>query len=189
MYCLDIETLGVESSSVILSAAIIYWSPDEDFDYAELLKRGLYVKFSADAQIKMGRTVDKGTVEWWSKQGEYQRKLALSRGPDDLSPEDGIAKLRAYYKDVAQADKNKIIWTRGSLDQVCIDSLSRQLKVEDVAPYNVYRDVRTSIDLLCDSAKSGYCEVDHPTFSQFDVIKHHPLHDCAYDIMMLRYGV
>lgn len=184
----DIETLGVESTSVILSAAIIYWSPAEEFDYEDLLKRGLYVKFSADAQIKMGRVVDKGTVEWWSKQGEVQRKLALSRNPDDMLPCDGIAKMREYYKEHKAKDNNGIVWVRGSLDQVCLDSLARQMKVDDVAPYNVYRDVRTSIDLLCDSASNGYAEVDHPSFSWDKVIKHHPLHDCAADIMMMRYG-
>jgi hypothetical protein len=188
MFCFDIETLGVESNAVILSAAIIYWNPSENFSYDDLLERGLHVKFNADAQIRLGRTVDRGTVEWWGKQGEIPRSLALARRPDDLLPCDGLAKLREYVEHTHPEDPNRIVWTRGSLDQVCIDSLSRQLKVEDLAPYNAYRDVRTSIDLLCETAKNGYCDVDHPSYDWMKVIKHHPLHDCAADIMMMRYG-
>lgn len=186
MICFDVETLGVESTSVILSAASIHWDPTENFTYQDLIDRALFVKFDAKEQIKMGRLVDKGTVEWWSKQHEYIRQFSLDRKDDDLSAVDGCKQLREYYK--TKRGENPTVWVRGSLDQVVIDSLTRQLEIDDMAPYNVYRDVRTAIDILCKTGKNGYCDIDKEGFDRNVVIKHHPVHDCALDIMMMRYG-
>jgi len=35
---------------------------------------------------------------------------------------------------------------------------------------------------------NGYVDVDHPLFKRHEVIKHHPVHDCALDAMQLMYG-
>jgi hypothetical protein len=69
-----------------------------------------------------------------------------------------------------------------------IDSLCKSANQDLIAPYNNWRDVRTAVDLLCSTAKSGYATVDHPTFQRHNVVKHHPTHDCALDIMMMLYG-
>jgi hypothetical protein len=188
---LDIETLGVESSAVILSAAIIHWQPTDDFTYDELVQRAIFVKFDAKNQVDMGRTIDKGTLAWWEKQGEYQKKRSFKRNPAvDVAALDGITRLAAYVK--MHNSENNAVWVRGSLDQVCVDSLARQLGVDSIAPYNAYRDVRTAIDLLTETGKgTGYCKVDKVPmgFNEDKVIKHDPVHDCAYDIIQMRYGV
>jgi hypothetical protein len=51
----------------------------------------------------------------------------------------------------------------------------------------MWRDMRTAVDLLS-GGTNGYCDVVHPKFNRADVIKHHPVHDCALDAMMLLYG-
>jgi hypothetical protein len=51
----------------------------------------------------------------------------------------------------------------------------------------MWRDVRTAVDLM-GGGTNGYCDVIHPLFERAQVIKHHPVHDCALDAMMLMYG-
>jgi len=187
MFIFDIETLGIESNAVILSAAIIHFDPEEKPSYQDLLDNSCFVKFSAKDQIKrLGRTVDSGTLEWWKKIHEYIRKVSFDPAPNDLLAEEGIQQLKNYMAKYPGSDK-QTMWTRGSLDQMATDSLCVKLDIAPISGYNMYRDVRTAVDILTGST-NGYCNVEHPNFDRAMVIKHHPVHDCALDAMMLMYG-
>lgn len=189
MFMFDIETLGIESTTVVLSAGIIYFDPevDTDLSYLDFVKRGLMVKFDSKDQItRLNRTITKSTIDWWNKQGEYQRKSSMDFDKDhDLAAEDGIKELRKYINYHNKDGDKMIIWARGSLDQMAIDSLALAAGTEPIADFNKWRDVRTAVDLMTGST-NGYCEVDGIT--KDEVIKHHPVHDCAYDILMLLRG-
>lgn len=187
MFIFDVETLGVESTAVVLSAALIHFDPEVKPDYQTLLDSAMYVKFNAKEQIQnYKRTVDPNTLDWWKKQHEYVRGMALDPKPDDLSAADGLSYLRQFVRKFPGWEK-QTMWARGSLDQLAIDSLATKLALEPITNYNMWRDVRTAVDLLYGST-NGYCEVEHPTFNRAAVIKHHPVHDCALDAMMLMYG-
>lgn len=187
MFIFDVETLGVESNSVVLSAALIHFDPLEKPDYQKLLDDAIYVKFNAKEQIQQHkRIVDSNTLDWWKKQHEYIRSLALDPKPDDLSAVEGIDYLQKYVRKFPDW-KKQTMWARGSLDQLVIDSLTYKLDLEPITSYNMWRDVRTAVDIMYGST-NGYCEVEHPTFNRAAVIKHHPVHDCALDAMMLMYG-
>ena len=191
MFMFDIETLGIESTAVVLSAAIICFDPEKDSDisFRELVERGLLVKFDAKDQVKrLDRTMTKSTLDWWGKQGDYQQKLSFV--PDasrDLITEDGLQAIRKYINQYHRgADPHTMtIWARGSLDQMAIDSLALKAGVERIAPFNRWRDVRTAVDLMTDS-KNGYCKVTD--LDRDEVVKHDPVHDCALDILMLLRG-
>ena len=186
MFMFDVETLGVESTCVVLSASIIHFDSNEKLSYEQLLEKALFVKFDSGIQIRdYGRTIDKDTLGWWDKQHDYVKKISLKPSPDDLHPVEGIQRLRKY---IESYPGDKTMWARGSLDQMSIDSLAVAVGEEKIIMYNMWRDVRTAVDLLCETAKDGYCTVEHPTFQRHNVIKHHPTHDCALDIMMLMYG-
>ena len=185
---LDVETLGTESTSVILSVAIIHFDVGKTYDYDELLKEALFVKLDVAKQIKhYNRTMDLETGKWWEGQHQYVKDCSLKPSKDDLDPVDAMQRIREYV--AKYPDQEQTIWARGSLDQMCFDSLTLALDEERIFRYNNWRDVRTAIDLLKDTAKNGYCQINHPTFQTHNVIKHHPTHDCAYDIMMMLYGV
>jgi len=79
------------------------------------------------------------------------------------------------------------MWARGSLDQMVIDSLSKKVDMQPITGYNMWRDMRTAVDILSGSS-NGYCDIEHPTYKRHETIKHHPVHDCALDAMMLIYG-
>ena len=187
MFMFDVETLGVDSDSVVLSAALVHFEPGANQSYQELLDGACFVKFKAKEQVtKYGRTVSQSTLEWWQNQHEYVRKVSLDPSGDDVSAEDGMTILHNYMNKHANSRK-QTMWARGSLDQLAIDSLATKLGMEPLTGYAQWRDVRTAVDILYGTS-NGYCGVEHPDFERAQVIKHHPVHDCAYDAMMLMYG-
>lgn len=187
MFLFDVETLGVDSNAVILSAALIHFDPTKKPSYQDLLDDALFVKFYAKEQVEMGRSVDKNTLQWWKGQHPHVQDVSLKPNADqDQSAVTGVQLLQQY---VNKYDPNHeaTMWARGSLDQIVIDHLTGKLDLEPITGYNRWRDVRTAVDLLTGSS-NGYCDVDYPGFDRSEVIKHHPVHDCALDAMMLMYG-
>ena len=182
----DIETLGVESTTVILSAAIIHFNPEDKPSYDDLLNKALCVKFDSRDQVtRLKRTVDKNTIKWWGEQSEYVRNLAFNPSRGDVTAEEGIKQLSEYVD--KYNGREQTMWARGSLDQMAIDSLAKKLDLQAITHYSKWRDVRTAVDIMYGTT-NGYCKVEHPTFRDSMVSKHHPVHDCALDIMMLLYG-
>ena len=191
MFMFDIETLGVESTTVVLSAGIVYFDPaaDDQLSYEELVERGLFVKSNAKDQVKrLDRTISKSTLDWWSKQGQWQQETNLNPAEDDLLVEDGFKVLHKYINKYLKGKswETEIMWARGSLDQMAIDSLANKAGVDVIAPFNRWRDVRTAVDMLTGST-NGYCEVAGLNWDS--VAKHHPVHDCALDALMLMRGI
>ena len=187
MFIFDVETLGVESNAVVLSAAMVHFDPEMRPTYQDLLDNACFVKLNSMDQIKrLNRSVDMGTLEWWQNQHEYVRSVSFDKNSTDILAEDAITILHNYMNKFPNAQK-QTMWARGSLDQMVIDSLAKKLAMQPITDYNMWRDVRTAVDLLYGTT-NGYCEVDHPLFERAQVIKHHPVHDCALDAMMLMYG-
>lgn len=193
MFFLDIETLGVESTAVILSVGMLYAADNSPTTYQALLDNSIFVKLNARDQIeKYKRTVDKGTVEWWSKQGDLPKDRSYTPKKTDMSPEEGIEVLRKWTKTMVAKPQDEICWIRGSLDQMALDSLCKAMDVPAILPYNAYRDMRTAIDLLYpETGKNGYVEIDTTLCTDYDrskVMKHSPEADCAMDACMLFFG-
>ncbi len=186
MFIFDVETLGVESNAVVLSAAMIHFDPEKRPTYQDLLDDACFVKFNAKEQMDVGCTISKSTLQWWKEQHEYVRKVSLEPSREDMTVENGMQKFYDYMKRFPNASK-QTMWARGSLDQLAIDSLAVKFGLEEITGYNMWRDVRTAVDILYGTT-SGYVDVDHPLFKRHEVIKHHPVHDCALDAMQLMYG-
>lgn len=187
MFVFDVETLGVESTCVVLSAALIHFDPEAQPTYQDLLDNACFIKLNSKDQVKrLGRTVDLDTIEWWKNQHAYAQSVSLNPSSDDLLVEDAIVRLHDYMNKYPNANK-QTMWARGSLDQMAIDSLCKRVDMQLITGYNMWRDVRTAVDIMTGSV-NGYCEVVHPKFERASVIKHHPVHDCALDAMQLMYG-
>lgn len=188
MFMFDIESLGIESTTIILSAAITYFDfneaelPSGKERYNTLVGRSHFVKFNAKEQgDKYKRSVTQSTLDWWMKQSLIARDLAIKPSKADMNAAEGIESIRAYIN--ANGGNNQIFWARGSLDQMAIDSLCRVVGCEPLAMYNVWRDVRTAVDLIADT-NNGYCAIKDFN-PDIHVMKHDPRNDCALDIMML----
>jgi len=186
MFVFDVETLGVESTAVVLSAAMVHFDPEKRPTYQDMLDNACFVKFDVKEQLSVGRSSSKSTLEWWKSQHEYVRKVSLDPSREDMTVENGMQRFYDYMAKFPNA-KKQTMWARGSLDQMAIDSLAVRVGFQEITGYNMWRDVRTAVDILYGTT-NGYVDVDHPLFKRHEVIKHHPVHDCALDAMQLMYG-
>lgn len=189
MFMFDIETMGKESTSVVLSISCIHFDPDLDYTYQQLKDNAFFVKLNAKDQIqRLNRVVRKDSLQWWEKQCENAKIQSLYPNKVDMVAEEALEKLRQWSlaKDPTQ---KQWVFARGNLDQLVIESLTDKIGVEQVFLFPRWRDVRTAIDFLYGTG-NGYCKVEKEGFDSYiDVTKHNPIDDCAYDIMMLKYGV
>lgn len=186
MFMFDVETLGKQSHSVILSAACIHFDPKEKYSFENLIDNAFFVKFDVEDQIKrLKRSTGRSTMEWWAKQCDIVKERSFIPNKFvDVKFEDGYEQMREWAKSF---NENKSwVWARGNLDQLVMDDIEEQCGLTPIFPYARWRDVRTAVDIFYDTDR-GYVNV--PDFDpQAYVIKHCPIHDCAYDIMQLLYG-
>jgi DNA replication protein DnaD len=187
MFMFDVETLGKESNSVILSLAAIYFDSATKPSPQELRDSAFFVKFNVEDQIKrLHRKVGKTTMQWWAKQCDNVRKTSFDVSPSDVIFEDGYEKLRQWAE--SKNDKKCYVWARGNLDQLIMDSFEEQLEIQPIWPFQRWRDVRTAVDIFYNTNR-GYCKVDYLGFDpSLHITKHCPTDDCIYDIMQLIYG-
>ncbi len=182
MFMFDVETMDVESTSVILSAAIIKFELDDKKSFQNYVDDACFVKFDVNQQVRdHKRTMTKETINWWKRQSEIARQVSLVPSDDDMNAKDGLTVIKNYIN--KNGGSNTLFWARGSLDQMVIDSLCKSAGVELLANFNKWRDVRTAVDLLATNSVEGYCKVKN--FNMDSVLKHDPRQDCALDIMML----
>ena len=187
-FALDIETLGVESTSVILSIGAVYSDGEAPFSYQKFIDDSIFIKFDyRDQRENYGRTTDKSTMEWWKKQSKEAQETNLLPIKTDVSTITGIQMLRDWF-DSKPGAKKLNVWQRGTLDQTCLDSLFRSAGVQPLTNYGRWRDIRTALECYYPDAVNGYVEVDLKIVPDFDptkVLTHHAAHDCARDICML----
>jgi hypothetical protein len=191
MFIFDVETLGKESNSVILSMAAIYFEPDKEPSHTQLRDSAFFVKFDVQDQIKrLNRKVGKTTIEWWFKQCENVRNKSFKPRADDIQFEIGYEAMRQWAN--TKNDSKCWVWARGNLDQLVLDSMEEQLELKPIWPFSRWRDIRTAVDFLYGTT-NGYVEVDTPAWveafdSKLHITKHNPIDDCIFDAMQLMYG-
>lgn len=193
MFCLDIETIGCESNAVVLSIALVYFDEKEKNTWESLNENAIFVKLSAKEQIEnYNRTIDKSTIEWWKKQSDLARDFSFTPKKSDLTAKQGIDILKQYIKEQSKTPEKELIWVRGSLDQMAVDSLCNIMGEERLFPYWNYRDVRTFICFNTDTGAKGYAQIDEDlypgTWNREVVIKHNPVHDIVLDCLQIIYG-
>ena len=125
----DIETLGVRSTSVILSIGAV------EFD-GQAIGRGFHRRIDIQSCLDAGLTVDASTIEWWMTQSNEARAIfdikgdPLDRVLDDFS--------RAFDWD------NKLIWCNGmNFDLPILDNAFHAVGLRTPWPYYNGRDYRT----------------------------------------------
>jgi hypothetical protein len=189
MFVFDVETLGKESSAVILSMACVYFDARKKPSPKELRESAFFGKFNVKDQVeRLGRTMTKSSLSWWSKQCDNVKNLSFKPSDNDYIIDDGIESMRKWSKQFDLNDKCWV-WARGNLDQLVLDSVEEKLEIEPVFFFSRWRDVRTAVDLMTGST-TGYCKIDYDGFNpELHITKHNPVDDCVLDAMMLMYGV
>jgi hypothetical protein len=188
MFCFDVETTGKRSDSVILSLACVHFDPDQKPSYQQLRDECFFAKFDVEDQVRrLKRSINKPTLEWWSKQCDNAKRSSFIPNKIDCKFEDGYEAMREWAK--SKNDPKGWIFARGNLDQLVLDDIEEQCGLEPIWYFNRWRDVRTAIDFLYNT-HDGYVDVDYPGFDpKLDITKHIPTDDVIFDVMQLLYGV
>jgi len=187
-FIFDLETLGSNSHSVIVSAAFTTFDFNKDETFSDLVSKALYIKFNVKEQRQLGRLVDPGTVAWWKKQNkEAQAKLIPST--DDVLVNDGLDLIVDFFKAHGLTAKNSIGFCRGqSFDFPMIVDLFQCAGRESDWPNAFWnqRDTRTYIGAML--GKIDVREVPLPENAIKGFVHHDPVHDIAKDILTIKYA-
>lgn len=199
-FIIDFETFGNVSSSSVIDLALITFDSDpevlESFD--ELVKRGHRIKFDLKSQ-KGHRLFGKSTLEWWKKQSAEAR-ANLASTPDDLSVIAGIKEAQQYLIDNGIHPWDSFGWCRGqSFDfPIFVDCLRDVQRAQGISEEEIdtfkeepckfwnQRDIRTAIESLL--LARGLTTTPLPKGTLDGFIAHDSIHDCAKDILMLKYA-
>ena len=133
---LDMETLAVSPNAVVLSLGAVHFDP-----YGTGHSDSLYFRIDIDDQDALGREVDPGTLEWWSRQPPAIMEEAFS--PDDRIPL--VEAMDRFHRFVWGCSA---FWSHGAtFDLVMIENIYGQLN--KALPWNYWqlRDTRTLFDL------------------------------------------
>lgn len=183
----DYETMGKEPETApIVSLAYLSFDTDkmiEDngYDYHDLVRKSSFAKFDVADQVRrLGRKIEKGTVEWWSKQSKEAQE-AIKPRTDDL-------KLEALYDMFFHEAQKQYDWvfTRGNtfdpmFTRHCLFALGKN----DPFPFWTIRDTRSYIDgLLVGNEELGNSFVVPGLENSF--VAHDPRHDVAMDVMRIQ---
>ena len=160
---IDLETMDLIPGAAIVSIGAVVFDPrynivTEDTFYAELEWK------------TQGRSIDKGTVDWWRKQSPKAR--AALKGTTTL--EDALGDLSFWIPDGAQ------VWGNGpSFDISILEDAYRSVGIPTPWKfYNVY-DCRT-IKYLYESARGGFDKkVGGDTHNALHDAKHQVSYVCA----------
>ncbi|ANT40451.1 exonuclease [Klebsiella phage vB_KpnM_KpV477] len=199
-FIIDFETFGNVSSSSVIDLALITFDSDpeiiESFD--ELVNRGHRIKFDLKSQ-KGHRLFGKSTLEWWKKQSAEAR-ANLASTPDDLSVIAGIKEAQQYLIDNGIHPWDSFGWCRGqSFDfPIFVDCLRDVQRAQGISEEEIdtfkeepckfwnQRDIRTAIESLL--LTRGLTTTPLPKGTLDGFIAHDSIHDCAKDILMLKYA-
>lgn len=197
---IDFETFASTANSAVIDLAVIAYDsdPSKVETFSELVSRGKRIKFDL-AQQRGKRLFSKSTLQWWKEQSAEARKN-LSPSSEDVSTIEGIKQFLDYCRENGVDVWNSQLWCRGmSFDLPIMIDLIRDLyrsedvpeneidtfKLEPVKFWN-QRDIRTAIEAYSLTRGLTMCPLPNGILDGF--IAHDSVHDCAKDILMLKYA-
>jgi len=149
----DLETLGVEPDSAILTLGAIKFDP---FSNSEP-HSPLYLKANLEEQTEVfGRTIDDNTLAWWSKQPQDIQDEAFGETADRVSVEFMLQQLNKWCVAL------DYIWCQGpTFDFVILQHLYKQ--AEKPVPWNYWqiRDSRTLFAMMPQDPRKAIQEQLH----------------------------
>ena len=135
---IDIETLGTNPDTVVLTIGGIKFNPRED----DGLHSEFYYRVDINEQLESGRSVLESTLDWWSKQDKSVYEEAMS--VDNRTPV--LEVLKALNKWLVGVDK---IWCQGPVFDIGIlENLYKQIGLHHNWPFYIIRDSRTLFGLM-----------------------------------------
>lgn len=134
---IDLETLGVSSSSIIVSLGAVW------FDGKDRLGAEFYQVFDLDDQAKYGRTINPSTVKWWMNQSEGARAV-FQKPPTKTS-----TVLADFVDFLGEGNKWAKVWGNGvDFDNVLLGTLYETYGLQKPWSFGNNRCFRTLKNLV-----------------------------------------
>ena len=135
---IDLETLSVTPSSVILTLAAVKFNPFNTVGVTDKL----YHKLDVDEQTSMGREINDDTLAWWARQPLEVYEDAMS-DIGRISVKQSLKELTKFLVGVGD------IWCQGPVfDIVILENIFRQNQMHFPWQYWQIRDSRTLFSVL-----------------------------------------
>jgi hypothetical protein len=186
----DFETLGQNplKSAVVCLAALAFseerFISDKPYSFSELVQSAKLIKFDAQEQVNIyGRTIDKSTLDWWSKQSPEARKILVPSHLD--KPLEQIYSFLLSLSSI-KPEKIKKVYTRGNtFDPVILDSLLNDIGKSNPFPWWAIRDTRSMIEGMTygSDIKNNFI----PEGLETAFIAHNAIHDIVIDVMRIQF--
>lgn len=197
---IDFETLGSTSNAAVIDLAVIAYDPNPEVieTFEELTQRGLRIKFDLASQ-RGKRLFSKNTLQWWKEQSAEARKN-LAPSEIDVTTSIGLGNFLEYCRKNEVDQWKSLMWCRGmSFDfPILVDLIRDAYRSEDVPENEIdtaklepvkfwnQRDIRTAIEAYSLTRGLSVCPLPNGTLKGF--VAHDSIHDCAKDILMLKYA-
>lgn len=172
----DIETLSTRPTAAVVAIGAVKFDPLGLRLKANPMPE-LFITISVP-QARMLGHVDPQTVEWWATQPQMLRQLIMS---GSITPDKALAELFVFAKGC-----NKVWAKSPTFDCVILRHLATQLGMTWPFSHRDEHDVRTM-------EHAGWrfgLDMNDPKYLDAKPIdsysKHHPLGDCAHQILMVQ---
>lgn len=199
-FIIDYETFGNVSNSAVIDVAAVVFDPNPEVveTFGELINRGMKLKFNLRAQQNV-RLFGASTMKWWKSQSEEARKN-LAPSNEDIDHVEGLYKILKFLKDNGVKEWDSFGWCRGqSFDfPILVDIIREGERRKGIADRDIdtfalepckfwnQRDIRTAIESLLLTRGLTTTPLRKGVLDGF--IAHDSIHDCAKDILMLKYA-
>jgi exodeoxyribonuclease VIII len=143
---IDIETLGVQANSIILTIGGIKFKRYEKIQDLDNYQK-FYKRIDIDSCKEKGLQTDKDTIIWWNEQSDNIRHESIFH-PDRYKLEEVLKELSGFLIDC------KYIWSQGSFDSIILENAYKKCNLPIPWKFWQIRDSRTLFDVLNVDLKS-----------------------------------
>ena len=188
----DFETLSQNScKGVVLCAAFLDFDMNEfmenPYTFRSAFGKTKFISFDVEEQArKYKRVIDKSTIDWWEEQKKQKPPgtfdFILKPSENNVSISQLLLFIKTHY-----SEKYDRVFTRGSFDNVLLESIFRDCNQQSPIPYWKMRDIRSFIEGLLITDTSGIKNnFIPPGLNESELILHDPRTDIVVDLLRLQ---
>lgn len=150
---IDIETLDVVRTAVVMQVGVAIWQTNSDNNLNVIYQRQF--NLDVEQQLRAGRTVCWQTIKFWLEQPDAARLSVASddnvSGYDDTPPTQRWTPSLFFANLSRVAEEKRTIdryWAKGTFDFDILEDLAAGCRWEQGVPWNFRskRDLRTALD-------------------------------------------
>jgi exodeoxyribonuclease VIII len=164
----DLETLGLDAGSCILSIGAVVFEP-----HTNIIGNKFYVNIDVQSQNNIGLKIDPDTQAWWSKQSKEARDRLLV---DRKSIMEAISLFDKFWRQ----NMGVYFWSQGAnFDGVLLTAVYKRLGITPPWRYYNCYDTRTAYWLSGFANESVKREGTH----------HNALDDAIYQVKCVQHSI